>query len=76
MYVLVWDGEWGGAWGVDRGWPPLPTRPQQYCDPASLVLNHSTSMKSGTASVDMTIIIDSSGIKAENNCKVNTCLAN
>ena len=28
----------GGAWGVDWGWMPLPTRPQQYCDPASLVL--------------------------------------
>ena len=27
----------GGAMGVDGGWPPLPTRPQQYCDPASLV---------------------------------------
>ena len=27
-----------GAWGVDRGWMPLPTRPQRYCDPASLVL--------------------------------------
>ena len=29
---------WGGAWGVDGGWMPLPTRPQRYCDPASLVL--------------------------------------
>ena len=28
----------GGVLSVDRGWPPLPTRPQQYCDPASLVL--------------------------------------
>ena len=27
-----------GAWGVDGGWMPLPTRPQHYCDPASLVL--------------------------------------
>ena len=27
-----------GYWGVDGGWKPLPTRPQQYCDPASLVL--------------------------------------
>ena len=26
-----------GDWGVDGGWTPLPTRPQQYCDPASLV---------------------------------------
>ena len=26
-----------GAWGVDGGWMPLPTRPQRYCDPASLV---------------------------------------
>ena len=26
-----------GAWAVDRGWMPLPTRPQRYCDPASLV---------------------------------------
>ena len=33
MYVWVW----GGGWGVDGGWMPLPTRPQRYCDPASLV---------------------------------------
>ena len=24
--------------GVNGGWMPLPTRPQWYCDPASLVL--------------------------------------
>ena len=24
--------------GVDGGWMALPTRPQRYCDPASLVL--------------------------------------
>ena len=29
----------GGALGVNGGWLPLPTRPQQYCDPASLVLS-------------------------------------
>ena len=29
--------EWGSR-GVDEGWMPLPTRPQRYCDPASLVL--------------------------------------
>ena len=29
---------WGGAWGVDGGWMPLPTRPQRYCETASLVL--------------------------------------
>ena len=28
-----------GAWGVDGGWMPLPTRPQQCCDPASLVFH-------------------------------------
>ena len=32
--LCVWD----GGWGVDGGWMPLPTRPQRYCDPASLVL--------------------------------------
>ena len=32
------EGGLGGAVGVDGGWLPLPTRPQQYCDPASLVL--------------------------------------
>ena len=26
-----------GAWGVDGGWLPLTTHPQQCCDPASLV---------------------------------------
>ena len=28
------------GWGVDGGWMPLPTRPQRYCDPVSLVLFH------------------------------------
>ena len=28
---------WDGYLGVDEGWIPLPTRPQQYCDPASLI---------------------------------------
>ena len=32
VFVLV-----VGAWGVAGGWIPLPTRPQRYCDPASLV---------------------------------------
>ena len=27
----------GGAFGVNGGWLPLPTRLQRYCDPASLV---------------------------------------
>ena len=27
----------GEDWGLVGGWRPLPTRPQQYCDPASLV---------------------------------------
>ena len=27
----------GEALGVDGGWPLLSTRPQPYCDPASLV---------------------------------------
>ena len=26
------------GWGVDGGWMPLPTRPQRFCDPASLVV--------------------------------------
>ena len=38
MYVSVLEGGLGGALGVDGGWLPLPTRPQRYCDPASLVL--------------------------------------
>ena len=25
------------GWGVDGGWMSLPTSPQRYCDPASLV---------------------------------------
>ena len=33
LFVYVF----GEAWGVDGGWTPLPTRTQQYCDPASLV---------------------------------------
>ena len=35
VYMLVG----GGALGVDGGWMPLPTCPQQYCDPASLVFS-------------------------------------
>ena len=38
MYVSVLEGGLGGALGVDGGWLPLPTRPQRYCDPASLVI--------------------------------------
>ena len=33
VYISVWEGGWGEA----GGWLPLPTRPQRYCDPASLV---------------------------------------
>ena len=32
VFVYVW-----GAWHIDGGWMPLPTHPQRYCDPASLV---------------------------------------
>ena len=35
---------WGGSWGADGGWMPLPTRPQRYCDPASLVTFDTTSL--------------------------------
>ena len=35
--VSVWEGGWGEGWGEGGGWMPLPTRPQRYCDPASLV---------------------------------------
>ena len=34
---LCWKGGLGRALGVNGGWLPLPTRPQRYCDPASLV---------------------------------------
>ena len=37
VYVSVLEGGLGGVLGVDEGWLPLPTRPQQYCGPASLV---------------------------------------
>ena len=33
----ILDGFCVWMWGVGGGWTPLPTRPQQYCDPASLV---------------------------------------
>ena len=39
-FVLEWG--LGGALGVDGGWLPLPTRPQRFCDPASLVYAIST----------------------------------
>ena len=42
--VIVWVCECvagvvgGGGCGEAGGWMPLPTRPQRYCDPTSLVL--------------------------------------
>ena len=32
-FLRMFECEWGNG-----GWTPLPTRPQRYCDPASLVL--------------------------------------
>ena len=40
MYVSVLEWVLGGVLSVDGGWLPLPTRPQRYCDPASLVYLH------------------------------------
>ena len=37
VVCLCVGGMLGGDLGVDGGWMPLPTRPQQYCDPASRV---------------------------------------
>ena len=42
MYVFVFERVLGEVVGVDGGWLPLPTRPQQYCDPTSLVSNDRT----------------------------------
>ena len=33
-------GVWFGTWGEAGGWMPLTTRPQRYCDPASLVFEN------------------------------------
>ena len=38
VYVAVLEKVLGGVLGVGRGRLPLPTRPQQYNDPASFVL--------------------------------------
>ena len=53
MYVSVLGGELGGALGVDGGWLPLPTHPQRYCDPASLVFSNEPTLGSaaGTPAV-------------------------
>ena len=37
--MSVLEGGLGGVLGVDGAWLPLPTRPQRYCDPASLVFS-------------------------------------
>ena len=44
VYICVGRGL-GGALSVDGGWLPLPTRPQRYCDPASLVVSMATSFR-------------------------------
>ena len=36
MLLCMFEGL-GEALGMDGGWAPLPTRPQRYCDSASLV---------------------------------------
>ena len=43
---------WRGAWGVNGGWTPLPTRPQQYCNPA---LHVSSLLKMLAASLKQTM---------------------
>ena len=37
VFVSVLERGLGEVLGVDEGWLPLPTRPQRYGDPASLV---------------------------------------
>ena len=44
--------ELGGALGTDGrdgGWPPLPIRPQRYCDPASRVASLTGKREGGPA---------------------------
>ena len=38
--VSVLEGGLGCGWGEAEDWMPLPTRPERYCDPASLVYVH------------------------------------
>ena len=56
MSVLDTFCVWGGGWGVEGGWMPLPTRPQQYCDPASLVLTVQVFRKSCLV-VQITVLV-------------------
>ena len=44
MSLSVWEGGEGLDLGEAGGWMPLPTRPQRYCVPASLVVIYSDSM--------------------------------
>ena len=40
VIVCVWVCEWvGWGWGEAGGWMPLLTRPQRYCDTASLAFS-------------------------------------
>ena len=39
LCLSVFVSKCGVGEGVDEGWMPLPTRPQRYCDPASLVIS-------------------------------------
>ena len=59
------------ALGVDWAWMPLPTRPQRYCDPASLVYvvlaeNFFSEMK---AKVDALIVTTPDGFFVCNECR-------
>ena len=55
VYVSVLKEALGGALGADGGWLPLPTRPQRYCDPASLVLVKCRRLAAGNNAPQLTI---------------------
>ena len=37
VYVSLLERGLGGVLGMGGGWPPLPTHPQRYCEPTTLV---------------------------------------
>ena len=53
--MSVLEGGWECGWGEAGSWLLLPTRPQRYCDPASLVFVRERPVTRGASGVGIGI---------------------